>query len=113
MPTHGGTWTWEDMGSSGQLNYTVPSQFNTPPCENPARKLLEVQILELGTRDIHDQVPQMKEAHRLHGLGKEIGIVVNGGNKWYNNASLLNQFAHKIMTPVNMFGTRVVFGVIG
>ena len=57
--------------------------------------------------------PQMKEAHRLHGFGKEIGIVVNGGNKWYNNASLLNQFAHKIMTPVNMFGTRVVFGVIG
>ena len=54
----------------------------------------------------------MEESSRLEGLREEVSIVIHGGDKWNYEAALFNQFANKVMSPIDVLCAGMIFWVI-
>ena len=62
------------------------SYYDTPPCEDDLAYRGTRYRSQLGTRNIHNYVPQMKEANWLERLREEISNIIrsrNVGHDWH------------------------------
>ena len=66
-----------------------------------------------GIRNIHDFIPEHEETLSIERLREEVSKIVIGSHIWYNQLAILNHFSHVKPSAINVFGTRMVFRVVG
>ena len=68
--------------------------------------------LTLGTRHVHDLVAHRVESGRLEGLGKEVRQIISRANKRHYNLVGFDEFAYKVVSPIDVLGPSMIFGVV-
>ena len=63
-------------------------------------------------RYVHHSVAHAEEVLTHQGLGEEVGDILGGSHEGDSKSTVLDTLADEVVTPVDVFGPRMVFGVV-